>query len=104
LATLPVGTGWSKPSELNGLGISIFRNRRSRKLSCALIPHWRNSQNVPLLCALSVSFLDGFEIASPLGEEKMVMEMVLIITLVSWAVVGVNLLFTYDKNALADAR
>jgi hypothetical protein len=69
-----------------------------------LIPHWRNLQYVPLLCALSVWFPDGFEIASRLGEEKMVMEMVLIITLVSWAALGVNLLFTYDKNALADAR
>ena len=39
-----------------------------------------------------------------MGEEKTVMEMVLAITLVSWAIVGVNLLFTYDKDALAEVR
>ena len=32
------------------------------------------------------------------------MELILAIALVSWAVVGVNLLLTYDENSLADAH
>ena len=32
------------------------------------------------------------------------MELILAITLVSWAVVGVNLLLTYDRDALTDAH
>ena len=59
---------------------------------------------IPLLGEQGGSFEDGFEIASAMSEEKTVMEMVLAITLVSWAIVGVNLLFTYDKDALAEVR
>ena len=37
-------------------------------------------------------------------EEKKTMEALLVISLVGWVIVGINLLFTYDKSASADAR
>jgi hypothetical protein len=100
--TLPVDGESSKPSERKPNGLRHRPDRANRHTLCNL--DWRNALNVPLIGEQSGSFANGFEIASAMDEEKTVMEMVLAITLVSWAVVGVNLLFTYDKDALADAN